>query len=279
MKIPSIPNISGALNTVKSYITANSPVLLTGAAVAGVATTGVLAAKGGYKAANIVRDEEIRRIADECINEALSPDDFLSMIVSGEKKLTNEEKVKLTWLCYAAPAVTGVSTIASVVGAHAIHSKRNAGLAGLYAMTTAKLDDYQEKAEELLGTKKTQQFNNELAQGAVDRNGFENHEVIMTNVGSELCYDEWSGRWFMGSVSIIENAVNEINSLMNENGEADLNEFYDFLGLPPIPMGSTHGWSGDHLTAKFGAVTSPDGRPAISFWFHKNPQEGHDRRR
>lgn len=277
MKIPSIPNISGALNTVKSYITANSPVLLTGAAVAGVATTGVLAAKAGYNARGIVADEEMERVMLGLSPEACQ--EVEAAVNNDDNRLTTEEKAKLTWLCYAAPAVTGVTTIASVVGAHAIHSKRNAGLAGLYAMTTAKLDDYQEKAEELLGTKKTQQFNNELAQGAVDRNGFENHEVIMTNVGSELCYDEWSGRWFMGSVSIIENAVNEINSLMNENGEADLNEFYDFLGLPPIPMGSTHGWSGDHLTAKFGAVTSPDGRPAISFWFHKNPQEGHDRRR
>ena len=245
-------NFTSAIRTAKSVITANSPVLLVGTAVAGVVTTGVLAAKAGYKA---------RGILDEAQEKQTEP-------------LTLQQKTQLTWLCYAAPAVTGASTIASVVGVHTIHTKRHAALAGLYAVTTTKLDDYRDKAEELLGTKKTQELNNAVGQLAVDRDPVENHEVIILDGGSELCYDEWSGRYFMGSVAKIEQAVQNINLQLLESGEASLNDFYDYLGLPPIPMGLRFGWSGAKIEgARFGAVTSKDGRPAISIWFHDEPKE------
>lgn len=244
-------NLSSAVRTAKSVITANSPVLLVGTAVAGVVTTGILAAKGGYNARGIIDAAQAEKDED----------------------LSLQEKVSLTWLCYAAPAVTGASTIASVVGVHTIHTKRHAALAGLYAVTTNKLDDYREKAEELLGTKKTQELNDAVGQKAVDRDPIEDHEVIIIDSGTELCYDEWSGRYFMGSVALIERAVNEINLQLVESGEASLNEYYDHLGLKPIPMGLRFGWSGAKINARFGSVTSSDGRPAISVWFHDEPKD------
>lgn len=249
-------NIASSLKTVKSVITANSPVLLVGTAIAGVVATGVLAAKGGYNARGIVDEAEANRT----------------------EPLTVPEKVQLTWLCYAAPALTGASTIAATVGVHTIHTKRHAALAGLYAVTTTKLDDYREKAEELLGTKKAQELNNEIAQRNIDReiergNDFIDHEVIITDNGDALCYDEWSGRYFMGSVNKIESAVNEVNRLLIDNGDASLNDFYDYVGLTPISMGTRFGWSGEKIEARFGTVKTTDGRPAISFWFHKEPKD------
>lgn len=244
-------NIASGLKTVKTVITANSPVLLVGTAIAGVVATGVLAAKGGYNA---------RGIIDEAEKASTEP-------------LTTPEKVQLTWLCYAAPALTGASTIAAAVGVHTIHTKRHAALAGLYAVTSTKLDDYREKAEELLGAKKTQELNNSVAQKAVDRNPPVDHEVLIIGAGEELCYDEWSGRYFMGSVNKIEAAVNEVNRLLIDNGDATLNDFYDYVGLTPISMGTRFGWSGAKIAPRFGTVTSPDGRPAISFWFHNEPKD------
>ena len=248
-------NLSSAVRTAKSVITANSPVLLVGAAITGVVATGVLAAKGGYKA---------RGIVDSAREEA------------GGVEPTPMEKVKLTWLCYAAPAVTGVSAIASVLGVHTIHSKRHAALAGLYAVTTAKLDDYREQAEELLGPKKTQQLNDSIAQSSADRVNSTTkpgeHEVVVTAGGTELCYDEWGGRYFLGSVPIIERAFDLINLQLVENGEVNLNEFYDHLGLTPVQAGADMGWSGKKITPRFGTVQAPDGRAAIAFWFQQEPK-------
>lgn len=252
-------NLSSAIRTARSVITANSPVLLVGTAIAGVVATGVLAAKGGYKARGLVDEAEDHK---------------------GEE-LTPTEKVQLTWLCYAAPVLTGASSIASIAGVHTIHTKRHAALAGLYAVTTGKLDDYQEQAEKMLGAKKAQQMNNEIAQKRFDSDPeqFENSEVIITGTPEQLCKDDWSGRWFMGSMNSIEAAINDINRQLVEDGDASLNEFYQKIGLDDIPMGASYGWSGTKLEARFGSVNLPDGRTALTYWFHTNPQEGFDRKR
>jgi Family of unknown function (DUF6353) len=273
-------NLSSAVRAAKTIITANSPVLLVGAAVAGVVSTGVLAAVGGYKARGIIDEEKARRVA--------SPegpfDTFLEYKKAFDEKapeLTVGEKFKLTWLCYAAPAVTGASTIASVIGVHTIHTKRHAALAGLYAVTQTKLDDYREKAEELLGQKKTQQLNNELAQKSIDGKPVDNHEVVILEGGTQLCYDDWSGRYFMGSVPIIEKAISEVNLRLVESGECTLNDFYEYAGLSPIPMGMDFGWNGGpkpngtkKVEPRFGTTATPDGRAAISFWFQQEPRKG-----
>ena len=249
-------DISSAVKATKTLITANSPALLVGTAVAGVVATGVLAAKGGYKARGIIEQAELDRA-----------------LADAEEPLTLTEKVQLTWLVYTAPVLTGASTIASVVGVHTIHTKRHAAMAGLYAVATTKLDDYTEKAEEMLGTKKTQQLNNELTAKQLERNKVDSNEVIMVEDNTELCYDEWSGRYFMGSVAAIERAINGINRQLIEQGDASLNDFYDSIGLVGIPMGQNFGWSGTKVEGRFGTSATPDGRAAISIWFHDAPKE------
>lgn len=252
-------NLSKGVNTARNIITANSPVLLVGTAVAGVVSTGVLAARGGYKARGII-DEAEGRYRD----------------VPTDQELTTVEKAQLTWPQYAVPAVTGASAIASVVGVHTIHSKRHAALAGLYAVTAGKMDDMRDKAEELLGSKKTQAFNDALGQKAVDNNPIINHEVIVLPGGSELMHDDWSGRWFMGSVPIIEKAMYEVNLLLTEGQEVSLNEYYDHVGLDPIPMGTSFGWSaGNKIEPRFGAVSTNEKEPrgAVSVSFRNEPKE------
>ncbi len=253
-------NISSHVKTVRNLVTANSPVLLVGTAIVGVVTTGVLAAKGGYKARGIIDAEESKRALQ---TEPAPP-------------LTFAEKTSLTWLCYAVPAVTGASTILSVVGVHAIHSRRSAAMAGLYAVTAGKFDDYVEAAEEKLGTKKTQDLNNELAQKHVDDRSrdphYTSHEVVITGNGKELCHDSFTGRWFDGNLGVIQNAVHEVNLQLVESGDASLNDFYDHVGLPPVDLGEDLGWSGAKVSVRTGTVTSPDGRAALSFWFQQTPQ-------
>lgn len=250
-------NLASYVKTAKSVITANSPVLLLGTTIAGVVTTGVLSAKAGYKARGII-DATQARMDEE--NES--------------RPLTTQEMVQLTWLCYATAGISGAGTIAAAVGTHTIHTKRANAMAALYAVTSNKLDDMTEKAEELLGPKKTQQLQNEVAQKAIDRGASaEDTEVLMTEDGTELCYDDWSGRYFMSSMQKLESAVNDLNRQLIDHGDTCLNDFYDRIGLPNIPMGDSFGWSGAKVEGRFGAVTTKDGRPAISVWFQEAPKE------
>jgi len=250
-------NLASYVKTAKSVITANSPVLLLGTTIAGVVTTGVLAAKAGYQARGI-------------IDEAEGTYDMNAETT----ELTMQQKAELTWSCYATAGISGAGTIAAAVGTHTIHTKRANAMAALYAVTSNKLDDMTEKAEELLSPKKRQELQNATAQKTIDReSGFENNEVLMTDEGTELCYDEWSGRYFMSSLPKIEAAINDVNRQLIDEGDASLNDFYDHIGLPGIPMGQAFGWSGIKIEGRFGAVTASDGRAAISVWFHEAPKE------
>lgn len=267
-------DLSRGLKTVKTVITANSPVLLVGATITGVVATGVLAAKAGYKARGIVDEEKARRGAEAVADKTF--DTYLEEKAAYEAAadLTTREKAELTWLCYAAPAITGASTIASCMGVHLIHTKRHAALAGLYAITAGKLDDYKDMAEEALGTKKQQEFQDRMAQKAVDGAPFDNRSVMMTG-GHELCFDTWTSRYFMSSMSEIADVVNQCNALLIDDGELDLNTFYERLGLEGVPWGLDFGWSKaktDKISINYGNVTAPDGRPAIAISFRNDPR-------
>lgn len=277
-------NLSSTINAVKSVITANSPALLVGTAVAGVVATGVLSVRAGWKARGIVEAEAWKRVSEAEMEAAVSEE---ARVAYEERtavrkarrdafnEITLQEKAKLVWPCFVPPILTGASTIASVAGVHLIHTKRHAAFSGLYAVTSTKLDDYREKAEELLGNNKTQTLNNEHGQRSVDRNPIEDNEVIITGNGTELFYDDWSGRYFQSSMGLVESAINEVNRQLIDEGDAALNDFYERVGLSPIPMGNRFGWSGQKVEGRFGAVTTSDGRSAISVWFHQEPKDNH----
>lgn len=252
-------DIPSLVKKTKNVVTSRSPELLVGTAVAGIITTGILAAKAGYKARGIIDEAEAER---------------------GEP-LTTQDKFTLTWLTYATPALTGATSIAAVVGAHAIHTKRYAALSGVYAIAANKADDLQAEVEKHLGPKKRQEMQDELAQRAVDREGpFENHEVILTGEKKELCFDEYGARYFDGDMNKIDRAFLELNHALAIDGSASLNDFYDHLGLPPNVVGAELGWSGRaHVEPIYGSVKTNTGTTALSFSFRNNPEFGFENHR
>lgn len=265
-------DISSYVRTAKSVITANSPVLLLGTTIAGVVTTGVLSAKAGWNARGVVEAEILERRSNAIKDQEFDTAVETFQAMNDVSHLSTQEVVELTWKEFALPAISGAGTIAAAVGTHTVHTKRANAMAALYAVTSNKLDDMTDKAEELLGPKKTQQLQNEVAQKAIDR-GSEDSEVLMTDEGTELCYDDWSGRYFMSSMPKLEGAINEINRQLIDEGDAYVNDWYDRIGLPDVPMGTEFGWSGAKIEGKFGSVVAKDGRPAISVWFHNAPKD------
>jgi hypothetical protein len=264
-------NLSQGFNTARNLVVSNSPELLVGTAIVGMITTGILAAKGGYKARGIVDAERAKRRADLDYDSGETIREYQELMAAGAD-LSFSEKTKLTWLCYAVPAVTGATSIASVIGVHTIHTKRHAALAGLYAVTATKLNDVQTKAEDMLGAKKAQALKNAVGQASADRHPIVDHEVIITGEPTQLMYEEYSGRWFMGSVPLVERAVAEVNLALAENQNVPLNDYFDHLGLKPVPFGHEWGWSGARISPSFGAVTTSDGRSATSVYFHDSPK-------
>lgn len=230
-------------------ITDNSPVLLTAVGVTGTLTTAYLTGRAAFKAARILEENEIR-------NDPLLP----------------KEKVALTWKLYIPAAASALLTVSAIMCANRVGSRRAAALAVAYSLSERGFEEYKSKIIEKLGAKKEQTFRDEMAQERVDRDPVGNKEVIILGEGSQLCYESYTGRYFLCDMESLRKAMNDINAQVISDSYASLSDLYDLIGLPHTTNSDEVGWNSDKLLElKFSAVISEGGRPCISIDFAVAP--------
>lgn len=240
------------MRAVSSSLRTHSPLILTGVAVTGVATTTVLAVRATFRAAFIA-------------------DDILS--VGGAGKTKQEEYidvVKATWPLYIPTAMVGAATIACIIGANTISSKRQAALIGAYSITETAFREYRDKVVDQIGKNQEQKVRDNIAQDRVKNDPVK--EVIITGNGDVLCYDTYTGRYFQSNIETLRKAQNDINLQCIHDMHASQNEFYRKIGLPPVANGDEVGWNTDNaLDLRFSTVLTEDGKPCLTISYAKNP--------
>ena len=227
-------------------ISRNSPHILTVFACTGVVGVGVLASDAGAKAAEIIKDEDHYRK-----KQYLLP-------------LTRFEKAKLTWQCYIPTAVAGATAIGCIIGMNTIHSKRNAALASIYALSESAFREYKSKVVKEIGTTKERKIQDEIAKDHVNRNPHQGN-IIFTGNGDVLCYDKLSGRYFTSSYETIRQKVNDLNYRLRHEMQISLNEFYYELGLPYNDLGEKMEFNIDkgQIEVSYSTQMSEDNRPCV----------------
>ena len=239
----------------KKTISKHSPEILTGLGIAGFITTTVMAVKATPKAMWLIEEEK----------DTLEKD-----------KLTVVETVKVAWKPYIPAAITGVSSVACIIGASSVNYKRNAALATAYQVSRAALSEYKEKVVETIGEKKEKQIRDKVAKDKIEKHPASKTEVIITDNGNVLCYDPLSGRYFNSSIEYIRKVVNDLNFRMI-GGEmyVSLNEFYNEIGLSDIKRGDDIGWniSRGQIEVSFSSQLSDDGKPCIVIDYMVDPRE------
>lgn len=221
-----------------------SPEILIGMGITGFFTSMVLAIKATPKAMRLLEEEKNKK----------------------GRSLTAKEVIKTTWKCYIPAAVTGVASSACIVGADAVHTKRNAALAAAYSLSEATLKSYQSKVIETIGEKKEKIIEESVAKEKMDSNPIKpSTEVYVTGNGENLCYDSVSGRYFKSDIEKIRKAENYLNKQMRSFMYISLNEFYDEIGLPHISIGDDLGWNIDkaYIEIKYAAQIAENGQPCI----------------
>ena len=220
----------------------HSPEILTGIGIAGMVGTIVLAVKATPKAIHIC--EELRREKEEP---------------------TKLDYVKATWKCYIPTAVTGVTSIACLIGASSVNARRNAALATAYKLSETAFIDYKDKVIETIGEKKNQAIKDNIAKDKIESDPVSSKEVIITDKGNTLCYDGISGRYFKSDMDIIKRAENALNRRIISYEYASLNEFYNEIGLSPIKIGEDLGWNIDdrQIEIDFSSQLADDGTPCL----------------
>lgn len=232
------------IKTIRSGLAKHSPAILTAFGITGMIGATVLAVKATPKALDLIENKK----------EELDKDG-----------LTVAETVKATWKCYVPAAITCATSAACLIGASSVHTKRNAALATAYKLSESALIEYRDKVVETIGEKKEQSVRDAIAKDHVEKNPVTNNEVIITDRGYTLCYDELSGRYFYSDIEKIKKAANELNRQMLNDMYVSLNELYYELGLEGTKLGEQMGWNIDRglIDLKFSATVSADDRPCI----------------
>lgn len=229
--------IKGVINKGLHFVQKNQSTILTALGVAGLVSTGVLTAQATVKAV---------RKCDE-----IDPD------------MRMKERFLLTWRMYLPPVIMGGVSIACILGAHSADAKKNAALAGLYAVTEETLQDYRKKIVDKIGEKKEEEIYGEAVEERIKRHPVSDDKIVRTGNGDVLFYDTYSGRYFMSDIESIRKAENILNKdMLYGFSWKSLNDFYCEIGLGEIKIGEELGWTPDELIhVQFSSRLTEDGTP------------------
>lgn len=231
----------------------HSPELLTGIGIAGMIITTIAAVKATPKALQLVDEREIKE----------------------GKRLTNGEVVKTAWKCYIPATVTGVCSIACLIGANSVNAKRNAALATAYAISVSDLKDYKQKAIEVVGEKKEQSIRDAVAKDKLEKAQVSSREFIITGRGETPCFDPLTNSPFKSDIETIRKAENILNKRMRDELKITVNEFLQEIGLDPCDdaIGENMGWDIDkgYIDLDFSSQLV-DGIPYLVIGHHNPPR-------
>jgi hypothetical protein len=239
----------------------NSPLILTAFGVVGTVTTAVLAGKAAIRAYDFIQyEEESRSRHNTKVGELqLEP-------------LTDREKFVYSWKYFVPAGLSLVGTVACIICANQIGTRRTAALAAAYSLSERAATEYKDKVVEHFGKTKAQKVEDELQQDRMDRNPVSSQRPRTTGGGNDLCYERFTDRYFYSSMETIKQAMNRINYDINQGVYASLSDFYAYLGLGPTGVSDELGWNGDHLMEiTFSTTVSDDNRPCIAFDYHVEP--------
>jgi hypothetical protein len=238
------PDVRKICKNLKTATVKHSPEILTGIGIAGMITTTIMAVKATPKALRLLEDEKNRQNVD---------------------KLEPVDAVKTTWKCYIPAAVTGTVSVACLIGASSVNTKRNAALTAAYTLSESTLRDYQKKVVETIGEKKEQTVRDAVAKERLEKSPVENTEVIITAKGETLCFDVVSGRYFKSDIDKLKRAANELNRRMRDEMFISLNDFYYEIGLEQVKLGDDLGWNIEdgYIDLYFSSQLATDGTPCL----------------
>lgn len=268
------PNLTKVFNGVKIATVKHSPEILMGIGITGMVTTTVMAVRATPKALMLIEVEK-RRLNRELLEEAKkSGCEECNQIT----RLEPVDLIKATWKCYIPAGITGIVSIACLIGASSVNARRNAALATAYTLSETTLRDYQKKVIETIGEKKEQTVRDAVAKEHIERDPVENKEVIFSGRGNTLCYDSISGRYFRSDMDAIKKAENELDARLRNEMYISLNEFYYEIGLEPLSViGDDLGWNIDsgYLDLGFSSQIATDGTPCLVIEYNPAPRYDH----
>lgn len=194
------------------------PTLLTITAVSGLVATTVMVNKAAIEAKDILKDKK-----------AESPD------------ATNLELAASVLPIYAPAIALGGLTVVCIIGSNSLNLRKQAAIASACTLAEDALKEYQDKVKEKLA--EDDRVRNAITESIIDdKAALAVSNDICVLPGQVLCMESYTNRCFSSTPEAVKVAEAKLNKLFDEQGYADLNDFYTFLGLDRTPAGDVLGW-------------------------------------
>ena len=201
------------MNRVQYFMKKHSSSVLTAVSITGVVTTTVLAVKATPKAMLLLEEAKKEKGGD----------------------LTVAETVKVAWTPYIPAAISGITTIACILGANVLNVKNQASLMSAYAFLDNSYKEYRKKVEEIHGEETEHNARNEVIKSKYVP------DIEIEN-GTELFFDGLSMRYFRSTMDNVLRAETLFLEAFHHRGFGCINEYYDALGIPKVDWGYSLGW-------------------------------------
>ncbi|MEY8573641.1 DUF6353 family protein [Oscillospiraceae bacterium 21-37] len=222
----------GLIKQAEKVLKRASPTILSCLGVFGVIATSILAIKATPKALERIDDAQNAKSSET------------------DNKLTRMETVGACWKCYAPAAITGVTTIGCILGANVLNRRQQASLVSAYAIINKTYQDYRHSVKNVFGEEGHKRVLEDMAVEKVSENhtiytqGTFQYSTLDFCVSEEehLFYDIYSDRQFTSTIGKVLQAEYHLNRMFAINGEASLNEFYNYLGIATVPGGDDIMW-------------------------------------
>ena len=269
-------NVTKYFKMAKRFVSKRSPEILTGIGIAGMVTTTVLAVKATPKALELI-EEEKRTQNHALLDEAEKAGSDAAAQVSRLKPI---ETVKVAWKPYIPAMLTGMASIACLIGAQSVSDRRHAALYSAYKLSETALTEYKDKVVETIGEKKEKQIKQKIAEDKVDKAIEDIKEnktkVVVSEDGDTWFIDAYSQIPFKSTVNKIDKAINELNRdmVVYAPSGASLSDFYDKLDLPHTGYSDQVGWTLDDgpIEKDISDAIVKDGKAYIILDFMVRPQ-------
>ena len=241
--------------TGKLFLQKNAPTILTVTGIAlGVAST-ITAAVASTKVGEIQTQHQINlaKIAKDAENVQRFPETGLEYTENQQAAdrqtaymLTASAYVRL----YAPSFLLGCLSIASLLSAHNILSKRYTAVAAAFTAVSKQFEEYRGHVKHQYGEDVDQEFMHNVERVEVtDKETGEvtvEKQVISEGKGDEVYFDELSPLWdsYNPDMNIVQlrSAIIQANQKFDFQGHLFLNDVYQLLGLPDTAEGSVRGW-------------------------------------
>jgi len=233
----------------------NSPAILTVIGVAGTVTTAFLTGRASYKMAQVISAEKGHYDQN-----------------SEGYPLTKTDEVKLVWRLYVPAASAAIFTVAAIICANRIGTRRAAAVAAAYALSEKAFNEYREKVLEKIGANKEREVRDELAQDRVAKHPVSASTVVVAAGGNVLCFETHTGRYFRSDIETLRKAQNDLNQRIFSDGYASLTDFYNLIDLAKTDISDEVGWKVDELMElEFSTTLAENGQPCLTITYGAMP--------